>query len=327
MGKIIRLTESDLARIVRQVISEHKNINKSKFGFGDMLNVSLFDNKKYNNQKLTDGEKLIFDSGYAYYPTLYFSGSCPNNTLAFQNLDSLNSNLGRSINSLSTSSYISGSSPLEYPLIMSASTQVVSKLFDQVVQGALYMSPGTATSFPTYSVQETGNYSISASVPFTITLPTTPTSSAVWALQVYKSSSSGEQLLYQNVATYNSGNPSNTTLSFTSYEAGLFTFSLTNALTNNLTIEVAEVNGYIGGCGGSVQQTDSILTTITIAAGQLTGQLQTALPMSCAITDYKRGLYISVDGSGPRSSGQTVVVQGVNVLIFIPAGCASYTCV
>ena len=35
MGKIIRLTESDLARIVRQVISEHKNINKSKFGFGE----------------------------------------------------------------------------------------------------------------------------------------------------------------------------------------------------------------------------------------------------------------------------------------------------
>jgi len=35
MKKIIRLTESDLAHIVRQVIFEHKNINKSKFGFGE----------------------------------------------------------------------------------------------------------------------------------------------------------------------------------------------------------------------------------------------------------------------------------------------------
>ena len=46
------------------------------FIMNDSANVSLFDNKKFSNQKATDGQKIIFDSGYTYAPILYFSSSC-----------------------------------------------------------------------------------------------------------------------------------------------------------------------------------------------------------------------------------------------------------
>jgi hypothetical protein len=39
------------------------------------LTVSLFDPKKYGNQRRLDGTKNIYSSGYSYYPTLYYTGS------------------------------------------------------------------------------------------------------------------------------------------------------------------------------------------------------------------------------------------------------------
>ena len=65
MGKIIRLTESDLARIVRQVISEHKNINKSKFGFGesDLTRLGrrvVLTEQALNGTMLNEGWKDVF---------------------------------------------------------------------------------------------------------------------------------------------------------------------------------------------------------------------------------------------------------------------------
>ena len=39
------------------------------------LTVSLFDPKKYSNQRRLDGIKNIYSSGYSYYPTLYYTGS------------------------------------------------------------------------------------------------------------------------------------------------------------------------------------------------------------------------------------------------------------
>lgn len=47
---------------------------QNTFKAGDSLVVSLFDNQKYSNQRSTDGNKVIFNSGYSYYPTMYFSG-------------------------------------------------------------------------------------------------------------------------------------------------------------------------------------------------------------------------------------------------------------
>lgn len=46
---------------------------QNTFKDGDNLIVSLFDNQKYGNQKNVDGTKPIYNSGYRYAPSLYFS--------------------------------------------------------------------------------------------------------------------------------------------------------------------------------------------------------------------------------------------------------------
>ncbi len=52
---------------------------------GNYLNISQFDNQKFSNQKSTDGNKLIFDSGYSYNPILYFASCGADPTIYFEN--------------------------------------------------------------------------------------------------------------------------------------------------------------------------------------------------------------------------------------------------
>ena len=80
---------------------------QNTFIASEISNISLFDNKKFGNQKFTDGDKLIFDSGYFYSPVLYFASCSVDPSLSFLNLNSSNAYLGKAINSLSTGSYIS----------------------------------------------------------------------------------------------------------------------------------------------------------------------------------------------------------------------------
>jgi hypothetical protein len=48
---------------------------QNTFETGDFLNVSLFDPKKFGNQIQTNGNKLIAESGYSYFPIFYAYGS------------------------------------------------------------------------------------------------------------------------------------------------------------------------------------------------------------------------------------------------------------
>lgn len=48
---------------------------QNTFETGDFLNVSLFDPKKFSNQVQTNGNKLIAESGYSYFPVFYAYGS------------------------------------------------------------------------------------------------------------------------------------------------------------------------------------------------------------------------------------------------------------
>jgi hypothetical protein len=48
---------------------------QNTFKLGDTATVSLFDNKKYSNQKRTDGIKSIFNSGYSYTPVFYYANT------------------------------------------------------------------------------------------------------------------------------------------------------------------------------------------------------------------------------------------------------------
>jgi len=72
-------------------LTELNQLNKNwwdiqrTFIMGDTGSVALFDNKKFSNQKATDGKKLIFDSGYSYYPVLYFATCSNDPDLFFEN--------------------------------------------------------------------------------------------------------------------------------------------------------------------------------------------------------------------------------------------------
>ena len=48
---------------------------QNTFKTGETLNVSLFNPQQYSNQSATNGNKIIHDSGYAYYPVLYMFGA------------------------------------------------------------------------------------------------------------------------------------------------------------------------------------------------------------------------------------------------------------
>jgi hypothetical protein len=47
---------------------------QNTFETGDFLNISLFDSQKYSNQRFTNGNKRIHESGYAYFPVFYLYG-------------------------------------------------------------------------------------------------------------------------------------------------------------------------------------------------------------------------------------------------------------
>lgn len=48
---------------------------QNTFKTGDTLNVSLFNTQQYSNQYATNGNRMIYESGYAYFPILYCFGS------------------------------------------------------------------------------------------------------------------------------------------------------------------------------------------------------------------------------------------------------------
>jgi hypothetical protein len=173
--------------------------------------VSLLNNQQYSNQKSTDGEKLIFDSGYTYNPILYFgtTGSSTNpidSKLYFQTLGESTA-YRADVTNLSSSYYISGSTTngikldIGYPL----SGGYVSNIFNKLIstEASSYFNVGTSSyessnnyrgNFPTYSIRETGDYSIVASLPLSITFPSTYYSNT-WELAAYKVNSSGVETL------------------------------------------------------------------------------------------------------------------------------------
>ena len=48
---------------------------QNTFTAGQTLNVSLFNTQQYSNQVQTNGNKIIYESGYSYFPTFYMYGT------------------------------------------------------------------------------------------------------------------------------------------------------------------------------------------------------------------------------------------------------------
>jgi hypothetical protein len=135
---------------------------------GNYLNVSQFDNQKSSNQKSTDGNKLIFDSGYSYNPILYFAGCSLDSKIYFENQKELNSYLVTANNGNGNRS-ISGSGIPGIPV--EASTGRIYNIFNNEIDPNNIFNPGTISTFPTYSVIESGDYKVEATFDLTVNMP------------------------------------------------------------------------------------------------------------------------------------------------------------
>jgi hypothetical protein len=163
--------------------NKHWEEVQNTFIAGDTGSISQFNNQLYSNQKTTDGEKLIFNSGYSYSPILYFS-SCTNDPSAsFQNQGNPSAYLAEAQN-LSSSYLISGSGTIGYPL----QGGYVLNLFNSSTNSpsTTYWTNATLSSPATYSVQETGQYAVYARIKIITEMPAD--NSATWSLEMYSGS-------------------------------------------------------------------------------------------------------------------------------------------
>ena len=167
--------------------------------------VSLFNNQLYSNQKATDGQKAIYNSGYNYGPIFYCGPTGSDNTASFENAAGASAYTANAKNTL-TPYYISGSSTNQYPL----SGGFVYNIFNNLVnpEASTYFHPGTINTgsysinyFPTYSVKETGNYNINVSLPFTIETP--GELNETWTLQVWVTGSTRNTIIQEDVHLFN----------------------------------------------------------------------------------------------------------------------------
>ena len=130
---------------------------------GNTFNISQFDNQKFGNQKTTDGDKLIFDSGYSYYPILYFASCSADPTIYFENLGGSNAYLVTANNGPEPRT-ISGSGTMTFPIVSSN----VYNIFNSEIDPDNIFTTGTISAPPTYSVQESGDHRVEASFNLTI---------------------------------------------------------------------------------------------------------------------------------------------------------------
>ena len=308
--------------------NKHWEEVQNTFIAGDTGSISQFDNKLYSNQKITDGEKPIFDSGYSYSPILYFgtTGST-DSTASFQNINEQTAYLTTALNNLSPNGFISGSGTNTYPL----KGGYVYNIFDKVIEGASYFRTGSTSLslFPSYSVQETGNHLIQASIPFTYEVSTSPVNEATWSLQVYKSGSAGLTLIAVDKQFFVAGDPATSTLTF-DYSSGNFNFYLSNAIpSTNITMSSAFVYGFSdeSSCDTGVSITGDSLPispSATITANNYAVTVAGNSPMSYpSVQVFKRGNGMYVNGN-PVYNGSIITIGGTQVTIIIYPYCQPY---
>jgi len=142
------------------------------FKINNTGSVSLFNDQLYSNQKTTNGEKLIFDSGYTYSPLLYFgTGSTGGDTkIYFENIEDPSSYLITAQNS-GSSYYITGSSSNLFPL--QASTGKMFNLFNkEISDSSNIFTPGNSTATSaSYTALDSGDYKLIASFDLSLAIP------------------------------------------------------------------------------------------------------------------------------------------------------------
>lgn len=138
------------------------------FKAGTTSTVALFDNQKYSNQKVTDGIKTIYNSGYSYSPILYSSKD--DNRLYF---NYTGDSLSKLFKITTRGGAIINALPVIYPITSG------NKIFDlfnintdipdsRYQEGNEYLT-SAANTFTTYSIAESGQQSFAADFSVKVT--------------------------------------------------------------------------------------------------------------------------------------------------------------
>lgn len=148
------------------------------FVAGNTLTIKQFDNKKYGNQKSTDGIKTIYNSGYSYSPQLYFVSGVDTALYFNYTGNGLVSNFiawnPSTSDNPSSNAYISGSPTYNFysASITNPSTLTgnIYNIFPTSNPSNGYMA-GQNMMFPTYSATIAGQASFTTNFSLTLTFP------------------------------------------------------------------------------------------------------------------------------------------------------------
>jgi hypothetical protein len=199
---------------------------QNTFKLGRQSTVALFDNQQYGDQKTTDGVKSVFDSGYSYYPSLYYSGS-NDPKLYFQYVGKgtgilMAANNGGyfitgSTNNLYTASAFTGGTGSIYTVFdtLDSNYSIGNSYYSNIRRSQ-------TNSFPTYSISQNANMAFAANFGINVQFP------AVASSVTYKF-----DLFYNPTGTTTSssiGSQTQTFASSTSSLAGTLNFNVTSSL-------------------------------------------------------------------------------------------------
>lgn len=139
---------------------------QNTFKSNDTGSVALFDVNKFGDQRTTNGEKLIFNSGYDYLPMLYFSSS--DARLYFESTGESVSKLFYYTNT--NGAFLSGSSTLLYPITGGKVYNMFDNADPDYAAGNVYYTGGLVASktSASYVVPENNVYKFLST--FNITL-------------------------------------------------------------------------------------------------------------------------------------------------------------
>ena len=228
-------------------------------------------------------------------------------------------------NGLSPNASISGSSSNHYAM----SASYVSYLFDTETDDAnnLFNPGGSPNFFPTYSVAETSNYSIVASLPFTFIQPDNVINDATWSLEVYQNGA----LISSDTQYFTAGDPATSTLYIDAIQAGVFYAHLSDAIpSTDVNITDITANGSRSTTNCTYNEYSISLNSpdiLSIAAGHINGsRAATSIDFGCYITSWKYDPAITVNGTSVVN-GSTITIGGTIVTIVLSTICnTTYAC-
>lgn len=125
--------------------------------------------------------------------------------------------------------------------------------------------------------------------------------------------------------------PATSILTFSNYESGVFTFTLSNPIpSSDIIVRAASVDGFSASdiCAGYPDKSDNItlINAVIIGAGTGTGNSLGSTPMNATVGSYLKTNSITVDGYGTFVNGNTFIVGGTTVTVVISSSCSAYVC-